>query len=312
MKNINSILPFVIIISLLACQSDYDFHLDREQKYVINCLFHPDSIWQVELIKTPGSFWGYDFNTIDEAVVRVKSDQLINLNQFESDGMGFYTSNEHRVPAASDQLIELYASHDGNELTAKSHIPADPEFEWTITRLEGRKYEHRTLSDYFHYRIKGQMQMTIVRDDDPYYSISISYRIGFLHSSPGGGTLEYLNTTVFDRLSVSIEHPGAFTPIRQTDGIFIDLSESDTKQNIIHITIDGGIDNLQVEPGFFVISVFHHTKEFFEYNRKVLQQFATSQDLFSEPVNITSNITGGLGIFSGVNSRTDTVWMADY
>jgi len=94
-----------------------------------------------------------------------------------------------------------------------------------------------------------------------------------------------------------------------TDGYLIDLSTYNPATDEIFLDLRGGVDNIPGDIDYFTIIVASVTEDFMRYSRKVMDQYIASQDIFSEPVSIPGNISGGLGIFSGINSVTDTVFL---
>ncbi|MCD6346576.1 MAG: DUF4249 family protein, partial [Bacteroidales bacterium] len=141
--------------------------------------------------------------------------------------------------------------------------------------------------------------------------LSIRYRPNMLYGSTGRIQGNSRDTVIIDNLNLKIDHPDAFKTIRITDGYLIDLSTSNSETDELFLDIQGGVTNILGDITFFTIIVTSVTEDFMKYSRKVMDQYMASQDIFSEPVSIPGNIIGGLGIFSGINSVTDTVFVDD-
>ena len=128
-----------------------------------------------------------------------------------------------------------------------------------------------------------------------------------LYGSPGYIYHNDPDTTTFDGLLLEIPYPGAFLTLRRTDGYCIDLTAYDPETDELILNFAGGVDNLKGDLDFMVLKVASITEEYMKYNKKIVDQYVAGQDVFSEPVSVFSNIKGGLGIFSGINSVTDTI-----
>ena len=140
---------------LISCKSDYDFGIDSSSKPIINCLFHPDSIWKIEITQSPGSLWKYKFEPIKGALVRISlNDQnSLVMDKFDSDGLGFYSSSTEKVPSAPGQTVVLEMVNGDDTVTASSYFPPKPVFSMEVLDLLVTKYEIRSKTDRFNYGI---------------------------------------------------------------------------------------------------------------------------------------------------------------
>jgi len=82
------------------------------------------------------------------------------------------------------------------------------------------------------------------------------------------------------------------------------------------INFDGQTKNIEVQINnylysndfkYFVVELFHISKEYYNYYSTVQTQGKTQQDIFTEPTQIYSNIDGGLGVFAGATLTTSSI-----
>jgi hypothetical protein len=296
---------------LVSCKTDYDFGIDSGQKPIINCLFHPDSIWKIEVTRSPASLWKYTFEPIEGALVRISlNDQNpLVMDKFDSHGLGFYSSSTEKVPSVQSESVLLEMITGEDTVTAFSYIPPKPVFSMEVLDLSVTKYEIKTKNDRFDYGIEGKIRLKIDtrKTGHVWYSIVLRYRNNMDYGPPYYSHPNDPDTTAFDCLSLEIPYPDAFQTLRSTDGYCIDLNAYDMETDELILKIQGGMLNLKGDLDFMVLRVSSITEEYLTYNKKVIAQYVAGQDLFSEPVSVYSNIKGGLGIFSGINSVTDTI-----
>ncbi len=311
------LLQIIVSLSLISilyssCQSDYDFEVESESQIIVNCIFHPDSIWKVEILQSPTSLWKYDFKPNMEASVKLLVDnQILMLEPKNFDGSIYYTSTSSRIPRDYNEPIQLEVSNGNSFVSAISNIPPKPQFSWELDEYSVRKLTSNTNKERYTCGVTGKMRLRIDNDANRHlwYRISIRYRPHMQYGSSGRISGNERDTVITDNLSLFLEHPEAFKTIRMTDGYLIDLSTYNPATDELFLDLRGGVSNIPGDIDYFVIIVASVTEDFMKYSLKVMDQYVASQDIFSEPVSIPSNITGGLGIFSGINSVTDTIFI---
>lgn len=308
------ILSAIMFLSVfLSCKRDYDFGIDSKPKPIVNCLFHPDSIWKIELTSTPSSIWVYQFVPIEGAIVRIstKSHSPVEMDRFVGRDLGFYTSTTENVSAEPLETVSLEIITAGDTVSATSYIPPKPVYSLEIKELVTKGSKHEPKNGLFNYGVKGiiSMKFDTRKTGHVYYAIKLRYRTNMVYGSPYYMAPNDPDITIYDFLQLRIQYPGAFKTLRRTDGYCLDLSAYVPESDELNFTISGSVDNLMKKPDFIVLTVTSITEEYLKYNKKIIDQYVAGQDVFSEPVSVYSNINGGLGIFSGINSVTDTIWI---
>lgn len=306
------LLPAVLIIAFFtSCKSDYDFGIESDTQPIINCLFHPDSSWKIEVIQSPSSLWAYRFEPITGAAVKIKEGDhaTIIMDQYVAKELGYYTNGSLLVGNIPLKQVSLEVVSPFGTVTAISYIPPKPIITTKILDLTYTKREHKPRNGLFDWEIKGEIRLRIDtrKTGHMWYSVALRYRSNMDYGSPGRIYSNDYETQIYDFLRLNIPYPDAFLTLRKTNGYCMDLTAYDSDKDELILTVDGSIDNLLNAPDFMVLKVSSITEDFLNYNKKVISQYIASQDMFSEPVSVFSNIKGGLGIFSGINSVTDTI-----
>ncbi len=313
MGRLCSFFLFMLIFGLsMSCESDHDFEIESESKIIVNCVFHPDSLWKVEILKSPESLWDYTFKPIEEASVKLILDnKVIELEPMIFNRSAYYSSPIYKVPIDFTKSIILEICGDESIVSAESNIPPAPEFSWELDELNIEKKFSNANRKRFSYRVSGRISLKIDNSENGHlwYRINIRYRPNMVYGRSTQISINGKNNLITDRLGFTLEYPEAFETIRMTDGYLIDLSAYDFSSDELLLELNGGVDNILSDLDYFTIIVSSVTDDFIKYNRKVMDQFIATQDIFSEPVSIHGNIVGGLGIFSGINTVTDTVFI---
>jgi hypothetical protein len=71
-----------------------------------------------------------------------------------------------------------------------------------------------------------------------------------------------------------------------------------------HLIGPSGNDHIETVITSLRFELVHSGEEYFKYIRSVLLQRGTSSNPFAQPVQVYTNVKGGLGIFAGVTSST--------
>ncbi|MFA6483654.1 MAG: DUF4249 family protein [Bacteroidales bacterium] len=306
------ILSAILFLSaFLSCKSGYDFGIDTSPKPVVNCVFHPDSIWKIELTSTPPSLWDYQFNPIEGAKVRIstKSHPPVEMDEFIAKEPGYYTSRFEKVPSETNNPITLQVITNGDTISSESYIPPKPVFEIKLLDVIVTKSDYLTVYGLFTYTITGKIILKVNTRSTGHlwYAAKLRYRNQMVYGFPGHMHLSEPDSSAWDVIDFYTRFPGAFKTLRRTDGYCLDLSAYAPETDELVFTVMGSVANLKEEPDFMVLTITSITEEYLKYNKKIVDQYVAGQDVFSEPVSVFGNIKGGLGIFSGINSVTDTI-----
>jgi len=302
MRSAISILFLSGFAFLLSCQSDYDFGIDTSSQIIVNGLFQPDSNWIIGIYKTPNSLWDYKFLPVDNAEVSISVGNFKFPLIQKSEGLiTFYTSESEDVPSLINQNFTLEAHKDEQLISATSYIPAMPQYSWVVEEYKVERFDMDPSDSYFDLLIDVLISISFDFEDDQnrFFNIVARYRPNSIYS-------QMYSDSVYDNIKTTIEFPSAFSSIRISDGDFVDLrTQSDATKLLVKV--QGSLRHTKVDHCSIYLIVSSITPDYFSYQKKTLDQYIASQDLFSEPVQIPGNIEGGLGIFSGINSKVELI-----
>lgn len=293
---------FIGVFLATACQKNFDIDIPNNPKPVVNCLIHPDSLWKLNLVWSSAAAGEYTFTNINGAQVEMKwIDKSLILDKYVEGKIGFYSNSVQKVPSIENADIRMEIKIGDTVLTANTRIPPKPQVDLTVTSLQMKTYLNPDGEGIERYSIQGSAILKINRplNDQRYYSVSIGYRpyTGSPSDSAHIGEKKFQ-----DYLSMRIDDPRCILSISKNEGYLLDLGSDGTALTEIFLEMDGGIWYPYEPFEYFVLVISSITKEYYNYGKKIVDQYIASRDPFGEPVRIPSNIQGGIGIFSGYNS----------
>ncbi len=80
----------------------------------------------------------------------------------------------------------------------------------------------------------------------------------------------------------------------------------DGEKKTIVFNVDGYYQNIEKDAYLF-FQLFHLTEDFYKYYSTVLNQHNTQQDVYSEPVQLYTNVQNGLGLFAGASLTEENI-----
>ncbi len=293
---IKQFLLSILILFLVSCEkkSTINFPVFKEQP-VANALLANDSLFSIHLskaVKTNSA----DIPNIDDAIIDLyRNDSLIETLTQSLNGV--YPSTTVIIHENEKYKVDIKTT-SGN-LSTETFIPAKPVFHSDF-RIDSAGFDSN--GNQF-----DEMELT-VNDDVTvvnYYEVAIKvYNIQttqFNNSFFAGLTSD---DEIFKR--EGINYWG--TTILFSDDGFNGLQ----KKLLIKYFLNGSLDNNGNLVGYNYdseIILNNVTKDYYEY-KKSLKVHLENQggDIFGgDPVTVYSNITGGLGIFAGYSTATDTL-----
>ncbi|MFA6128777.1 MAG: DUF4249 family protein [Bacteroidales bacterium] len=302
MKLKHIILGFITVLSASGCKKEFVINIPDHQIPVVNCLLHPDSIWKLNLVWSSSPTGIYQFRSITGAQVHLKwpGANLI-LDHFVDGKPGFYTKPEEIVPGLENSDISLEIQVGDTILSATTRIPPKPLVNLEVLSIQVTPIQDPITREIYRYSVKGNAKLTITQPPggQRFYSLSAGYRP--YTGSPSDSSS--LGNKVFqDNLSMIINDPRCVSSISVNEGYLLDLGLVESTSAEVLIVFTGGIWYPYEPFEFFTLVIRSITEEYFQYDKKIRDQYISSRDPFGEPVKIPSNIQNGLGIFSGINS----------
>ncbi len=303
-----SFLCFVLLYT--ACTKPVEFDLESiEEKLVVNCVFSPDSLWQVYVSKNLAIDDTFRFESIRGAEVRLYAgeDLVALLNDFvepDSDyGIGYYTDLSISYLPLADTEYTLKVTHtDWGEAFAKNAIPPLP----AISTLDFSVLDLQAFAGSPVYNIQAQLSFEIQdkKNEPNYYAIRLYY-FGDYVIQHEGGTIQYVDTLIRKHLGFEVENNLASfrSYLYGGDLVFTDETFNGETLNI-RLKIHSSIDLKNTQPHTIFMDVISMSRDYYDYQKTFTQQVALFNAPFAEPVTVFSNIHNGYGIFAGFDVRT--------
>lgn len=336
MQPIKILTGIIALFILVSCEKDIEFPGETTKpQLVINCLATTDSILSIRITKS--KFFLEDegpFETVSNATVSIKINGTSMTNVVNRDS-GLYTCNY--IPKPGD-LIRIDAKAPGmDDVYSEQEIPGTVEIVGidTIRKIYdelpmyggGYYTESQYLYDTVGYYRLHQFDVKLRFKDKP--DENNFYRLALKTKSIYDDSTFYEEYSYFDFYDIV---SGKSTNNDETD--FLDLGNSNNDYNIFSDELfDGeiyplkfrfGITKTRMLPGYEenetkIVKDFSNVKKLEVYVElqsisksyylymKTISNYSTD-NFFSEPVQIHNNIKGGIGIFG---SYTKNVYRFD-
>jgi hypothetical protein len=300
-------LTLVAGLSFLSCERPIDFHIPDDELFVVmNSVVNTDSLVKVNLSRSKNVLDTTSIPYVSNAQVSLYEDNVfIETLTYQSEG--FYSSFSTKVKPGKEYKIVASIENEP-ELRAVCAIPEPVR----ITSLD-------TLM------ITGQGSMysyinsmaCIITIDDPsgiqnYYGLKV-YRklINYYDPTDSVDLIESVEFSSDDRIFEFYRFGGYLNPFildpnaddfTGTAAFFSD-NLLDGKKFSVRINID----NYGIFDGTYYFCVSSLSQSYYLYMQSLAQYNQADGNPFSEPVQVYSNISNGLGIFGGYSSFSDSL-----
>ncbi len=308
-----SILWLVIIST--ACEKIINYDIPEDELgTVINGIFCQDSILKLNVSKSIHILDTAKSYFIKDASVELFENDLL-VENLEYLSKGFYSTNSF-VPKAGNEYKIVVNVEGKKECTAVCSVPEPIEIFSIDT-------SHTDLIEYGYYF--GKKLNCIITINDPatipnYYELVV-YKKEILYFSEMD-SLIFLKPVRFETDDRIIEL------YRVSDGVYPFNIEPETEsvEGEYAIFSDNLLDgkkvsvkfNIKIYSGiyeqydtyyFYLNSI---TRDYYLYLKSLAQYYLAQGHPFKEPVQVYSNINGGIGIFAGYSSFMDSVVVANF
>lgn len=276
-----------ILVFMTSCEKEIPIEIDGvEEKVVLNSLFYADSIFSVTLTNSAKIAAGEYIHPIQNAIVQLFEDGQL-LEVLPGNGSGRYESS-HVSKVGSSYTIEVNSSL--GLASASSSIPrminiisidtleiaslvfdswsgAETVYNSKITFVDPSE------DNYYLLRLMSNDTADHYSNYIPLFYYETDYMV--LGNSFGGDT--YINT---------------YNYLRFTDEEFAATQK----------TYSFGLRPNNYNSGnVYTLEIYSLHKDFYEFIRTMEVFEYVMYDFFSEPINVHSNVDGGLGIFAGAS-----------
>ena len=313
MRHIKLIFPvvalFIIISSCRKTIEPKDLP-QQDPRLVLNCVMYPDSQIMAEISVSKSILSSKEYKYITDATCELYENDTY-IEKLTSIGSGKYRSNSKATVNKNYTVKVIATGYNGVSGSSALPLPmvtsAIDQYDTTISKYTITSY--RNGPNTFAYAVNGSTKYRFVIKDDVttrnFYNIRA---VGYIIDS--SGTREpILNTTLRNNIN-SINGSGY-------SYYGIDLDDASVT-NGNEIKADLMISFYQNLPADFKLKtvevyllLYTFSPEYFRYMSTLNNQEGSTGSLFSEPVQIYSNVNNGMGIVAGATISKVQVYSKD-
>ncbi len=270
------------LFALMSCEEDFLFDTGHfVPKVTVNCIFKPDSPWEVQLSYSKSAFEGDgDINMIQNAEVYIYELRNGREIYLKHQGDGLYTSDIYPPKQNSD--YELVIHLEGYEkITAKSGIPRKANVVYVTQNIVERTVEFQIQNEESNFYLWNFMNGTTLG------------QLNNGRQSPSEfvkGIVTYNNASDFIANITSGNNEAV-----GTGGIFsAGINNAEGDENLLGANQDSTITKK-------FLRMLTASEDFFKFYKDYERYFANSgfHSSVSNPPGQFSNVNNGIGIFAG-------------
>jgi hypothetical protein len=259
------------ILLLSACEKEIDLTLSSQPQLVVNSLFSPDSLWSVHVSKSVPVVSQDPPSPINDATIQLYEDGVL-LEELTGGVNGLYTSTTHKPMVGKTYDLQV-RNHSLGQATARERMEVEK-----VAIVDARYVTVRDANHEFPVSVKVK---------DP-AGVSNFYVVKVYGVEEKGAI--YMADLRSDDLSASSKE-ASITGIGFSDALF------DGKEYSFQLKLFYGYPKLIVE-------LQNVSQAYYQYHYTQQLQGKNTNDPFSTPTEIYTNISQGLGIFASYQSDT--------
>lgn len=313
MKNRHHIIALMAAMATLlaSCEKTIDFtgEVIENKTPVMISLPETDSTWTVRLTNSRFFLSSYPITTIDNATFSIEVNGQHLGNRATNLGNGMY--NMGYIPRSGDTITLNVMIPDRGELKAGCRIPSRPtigeiSYDWDTTSYDYSYGDDATTHSYGNVTVK--FILTDPANEKNYYMLRVAQR---MKNYDYNGEDESWSNWFYSYITV--EDNVLFDPNLTNE--IIEIGDADNEGNRILFTderINGKDHQISFDLYYNSIDTYQYRLELYSLSRDSYYFFKTrkaaeSQDdftgIFAEPVQIYTNVDGGIGILGGIASK---------
>jgi hypothetical protein len=273
-------LYILILFTLTSCEEDFLFDTGQfTPKVTVNCIFKPDSPWEVQLSYSKNAFEGETgIEPVTDAEVYIYEKRNGREIYLAHQGDGLYTSDIYKP--VQNNTYELVIHIDGHEpVTAVSHIPRKARVVYVTQNIIERTIEFEIQNEESNYYLWNFMN-----------SESVGNLQGSGIKSPSNfvkGIITYNNASDFIENISNNQNEAVGTGGVFSAGLSNETTQEENPQDTV-ITRK-------------YLRILTASQDFYNFYKGYERYFANSgfHSSVSNPPVQFSNINNGIGIFAG-------------
>ena len=297
MKKMKHILFSISVLSILfSCTKQIDFTADQiQEKIVVNSLFTEDSLWNAHISHSRSVLDNSPHNFLDNATVSVfdESNNLVTTLNHVSDG--FYQSSSATPIANETYRLEVDAP-GYTSVSATNSIPT----EVPIINVDTISTEDSEGNPV----LQVTMNFTDPVGVSNYYMLEMQYVLDY---SQWGFEEEERGRLEITCNDPNIESVNSFSFLGEENAynyLLLKDDQFDGQNYTLRFYVINWADFKEIDLTG-EIRLMNTSEEFFNYRKSYEVYENAINNPFSQPVQVFSNIVGGIGVFAG---GTLNVW----
>lgn len=299
MKNFTYIVILFAIFQ--SCQKKTEFELHgTETKLVVNSQINPDSTIKVYITKSLLPTDIINFKDVRNAKVEILQNNAIIglLDEFvetsKNPGLGYYTNSNLLINETDSFKIKI--SHKNYKTAiAKTIIPEIPKIK--NVNLINNSDIPSIIDGSLNFCINDNIA------EENYYSVNLFYNADYIFDFVTGGNID---TTYTSKIYFEINSESAIKTYKRNEGYIISDKVFNGKTEKFSLIINDEL-NIRNSTHKFYIEVKSITKDYYLYQKTMLEFFQESNNPFAEYIFVHGNIENGYGIFAGYNYNTTEI-----
>ena len=274
----------------VGCEKTIPLDIDDiEKRVVVNSLFYADSAFEVELTHSAQIAAGQHTGPIQNAVVRLFENGEM-VEELQELGMGKYSSTRK---AKAGAVYTLDVNTSLGHVSASSGVPDRV----NVVKFDSVEISNLVLDSWIGPEIVYNLKLTFIDPvEDNYYLLRI-----VVYNTIDGHIYQYKPGGLFYRETDYMSHENGL------DGetfinTYIYLKFPDVEFNNTEKTYSFGFNpNSYGTSTLYTLEVYSLDKHFYDFIHTLDLYEWVMYDFFSEPINVHSNVDGGIGIFAGAS-----------
>jgi Domain of unknown function (DUF4249) len=304
----SSISAFFLLLSMFlglnSCTKTKTFEVEYDNKLVVNSIIFNGTKVKVALNESKPPQGDIDFLPLTSAIVTLYGDtQSWILDSFVSPGVfkdvGYYTTKSNiDLPPNQNYKLKIITPNFP-KIEAETFIPS-------VAIVSDSVITNVTFTPFASTNPNAgnllEADLTFKLDDKidkkEYYFVRISYISDYVLSKTFPFNLiDSINTKTVSFNISNIDDVRISFLLGK--GLIFSDQEFNGQNKAITMKIRGGLELKNTQPDKATLEIWTLNEDYYKYITDVNKQLSLNTDPFAEPLNIYSNISGGLGIFGG-------------
>ncbi|MCK4661228.1 MAG: DUF4249 domain-containing protein [Bacteroidales bacterium] len=284
----------VLLIILIACEKTVYIDIpDKGRMITVNSLFNPDSLLKVSVSKSC-YIMNNDIQAIENATVEVyENGNLIETLAYLNNGL--YKSTTQKPSSGNTYKIKVTVPDMGTVET-KSYIP----LETNIISIDTASVMRTDIDGYRYEQLEFRVKFKDDANTNNYYLLEPTQIGIYTYDDDYNDTIITDTTQYF--MYVESNDPSIVEYLWGKGLLFNDNLFNGNTYEFVFSSEKYFYDTTSI-----VINLKSISEDYFKYLATYYKHMDANWDPFMEKISVYSNVEGGVGVFGGYSTATDTI-----